>query len=36
MVTEADFIMFKLQQLQKVDADMLERLIRRFKVFLSS
>lgn len=30
-VTEADYILFKLQQLQKVDADMLERLIRRFK-----
>jgi hypothetical protein len=30
-VTEADYVLFKLQQMQKVDRDMLDRLIDRFE-----
>jgi hypothetical protein len=29
-VSEADFVLFKLQQMQKVDRDMMERLIVRY------
>jgi len=30
-ITEADYVLFKLQQMQKVDLDMLDRLLNRFR-----
>jgi hypothetical protein len=35
-VSEADYLLFKLQQMQKVDGEMLDRLVKRYNIYVCS